>query len=575
MKKTVTINLAGLIFNIDEDAYAHLKNYLDTIRSYFGESEGRDEIMTDVEARIAEILQEKQKEGRQVVIMSDVHEVIEAMGQPEDYLGEEFEGESKRSGHSGSSHHQSTNRRRLFRDPDNMVVGGVCSGIGHYFGIDPIWIRLAFVVAVLTLGTGILLYIILWLIIPKAKSSLDRLEMRGEPVNLHNIGKTVEEEIDNVKKNYEDYRYGGGYDRDRDRVKNGFQRFFSFLGDIFKRLFQAIGKIFGLFLILLGAIVLTALVVGLFTSLGQVNFGWDEGATAYSTLELSSFFFDSGALMYTAIAGIVLLVGIPFLALLYSGLILLFGAPRTGRRVGITLTLAWVLGIGLTGYAALKTSADFSKPDSKVEKIPLEFTEGDTLVLNAERRKLKLLSENDGFEDFGEVFKLEGDEARLGDVKLTIEKSPTSNASLEIIRSARGRHFEEAMARAENIDYQIEWRANQLILDREFTIPIDDKWRDQEVEIVLLIPENHTVYLASGLEGMLQGVKNYTRTKSWRMLNHHWTMTDSGLVSEEILYNLRDQIDDANRLYEEIEILEQEEEEIVPDNTEQGEELSQ
>ena len=118
------------------------------------------------------------------------------------------------------------------------------------------------------------------------------------------------------------------------------------------------------------------------------------------------------------------------------------------------------------------------------------------------------------------------------------------------------------MARAENIDYQIEWRANQLILDREFTIPIDDKWRDQEVEIVLLIPENHTVYLASGLEGMLQGVKNYTRTKSWRMLNHHWTMTDSGLVSEEILYNLRDQIDDANRLYEEIEILEQEEEEI-------------
>ena len=563
MKKTVTINLAGLIFNIDEDAYAHLKNYLDTIRSYFSESEGRDEIMTDIEARIAEMLQDKLKNGRQVVILSDVQEVIEAMGQPEDYLSEEFEGDNKETATPGSSQFRNSTRRRLFRDPDNTVIGGVCSGIGHYFGIDPIWIRLAFIIAVLTLGTGVLLYIILWIIIPKAKSSLDRLEMRGEPVNFHNIGKTVEEEIDNVKKNYEDYRYGGGYDRDRDRIKNGFQRFFSFLGDLFKRLFQAIGKIFGLFLILLGAAVLTALVVGLFTSLGQINLGWDEGTTAYSTIELARFFFDSSGLMYTAIAGIVLLVGIPFIALLYSGFILLFGAPRTGRGVGIGLTLFWILGVILTGYAALKTSADFSKPDSHVEKVPLEFIQGDTLVLNAERRKLKLLSENDGLEDFAEVFKLEGDEARLGDVEFTIEKSPTTHASLEIIKSARGRHFEEALSRAENIDYHFELRANQLVLDRDFTIPIDDKWRDQEVEIVLLIPENHTVYLASGLDGMLHGVENYTRTKSWRMLNHYWTMTDSGLVSEEILYDLRDKIEDANRLYEDIEIIEQENKEIV------------
>ena len=123
----------------------------------------------------------------------------------EDYLSEDIDEQPNHSSHShsystGHQQTQSTINKRLFRDTDSGMVGGVCSGISHYFGMDPIWFRLAIVLSVLFLGTGVFLYIILWIIMPEARTSAEKLSMKGEPVTFDNIGKTVEEEINNVKK---------------------------------------------------------------------------------------------------------------------------------------------------------------------------------------------------------------------------------------------------------------------------------------------------------------------------------------------------------------------------------------
>lgn len=201
MNKVFNINLGSLPFTIDEDAYEHLGNYLKTIHQHFRSSEGYEEITTDIEARMAELFQERLGD-RPIVTIKDVKNVIAIMGTPEDFGAEPLGEEAPKSSTSSSSDKWKLKTgKRLFRNPEEEVIGGVCSGIAAYFGIqDPLWVRLLFVLFAFTGGFAIPLYIILWAILPKAETASDRLAMRGDPVNVSNIGKIIEEELENVSK---------------------------------------------------------------------------------------------------------------------------------------------------------------------------------------------------------------------------------------------------------------------------------------------------------------------------------------------------------------------------------------
>ncbi|MEM8906507.1 MAG: PspC domain-containing protein [Bacteroidota bacterium] len=193
MNKVFNINLGGYPFTIDEDAYSHLSNYLDTIHQHFLSSDGYEEITADIENRIAELFQEKLN-GRAIVTMKDVREAIIVMGTPEDFGAAPID---ERTASSGKTDYRTG--KRLFRNPEDEVVGGVCSGIAAYFGIeDPLWVRLLFVLITLSGGFGIPVYLILWAILKKAETASDRLAMRGKSINVSNIGKIVEEEIDHI-----------------------------------------------------------------------------------------------------------------------------------------------------------------------------------------------------------------------------------------------------------------------------------------------------------------------------------------------------------------------------------------
>lgn len=235
MKKTININLAGFVFYIDEDAYEALQKYLNNIRTYLGSTEGREEIIDDIESRIAELFSEKQK---QVITLIEVNEVIEVMGQPEDYMSEE-EPEEKAAGQQSN--------KRLYRDPDNTVLGGVCSGVGHYLSIDAVWIRLIFLAMVWS-GVSILFYFILWAIIPKAETTAQKLEMKGKAATFSNIEDYVRKGYENVKDDFKNVDFKGA----GEKAKQGASGFFAFLGELISKFFSALGKLLNLIANILG-----------------------------------------------------------------------------------------------------------------------------------------------------------------------------------------------------------------------------------------------------------------------------------------------------------------------------------
>jgi len=229
MNKVFNINLGGYPFTIDEDAYEHLNQYLDAIHGHFNSSEGYEDITSDIEARMAELFQE-QASGRPIVTLKVVKNAIGIMGTPEDFGAEPLEQRSyanqdSHSDASTGSKSKSKSRfktgKRLFRNPDDEVVGGVSSGVAAYFGIaDPLWVRIAFIVATVSGGFGIPVYLVLWAILPKAESSSDRLSMKGEPINIENIAKTVEEEIEGLSHKLSDI--GSEFSKKKELVEPDF-----------------------------------------------------------------------------------------------------------------------------------------------------------------------------------------------------------------------------------------------------------------------------------------------------------------------------------------------------------------
>ena len=189
----MTVNIGGRVYHIDDDAFEVLNDYLSRVKKELSKDEGGSEIYEDIENRIGELFNDRLRDNRQVITLSDVKEIIDVMGQPEDISGGR-EGEDRKKG--GSSYH------RMFRDPDNRIIGGVCSGLAAYWRVDPTIVRIIFVILSVFGMAGVLIYLILWIILPEATTVAQKLEMRGEPVNLSNIGEFFRQEFENVKRSF-------------------------------------------------------------------------------------------------------------------------------------------------------------------------------------------------------------------------------------------------------------------------------------------------------------------------------------------------------------------------------------
>jgi len=196
MNQTKTVNLAGINFYLDNDAYIKLDEYLSQLKKHFNNQEGGDEIMRDIENRIAEIFQGKISNPQEVISLSIVQEVITTLGKPGDFdQDEEGEGSPRQRSHNYT--------KRLYRDMDNRMLGGICSGLGAYLNLDPVLIRVIFLVAILS-GISLLVYLVLWIVIPPALTTSEKIEMQGNPVNIENIEKVIRQEMNNLKNTFDD-----------------------------------------------------------------------------------------------------------------------------------------------------------------------------------------------------------------------------------------------------------------------------------------------------------------------------------------------------------------------------------
>lgn len=203
MKKTLNINLGGQVFTIDEDAYQLLNRYLDDLKLHFRKNIGYEEIMQDIEYRMSELFCEKNRLGYQIITIEMVETTINQVGKPEE-LGSEEENET----HSPQSETNNTFeekqcKKRLYRNIDDQILGGVSSGIAAYIGCDPVWIRLLFFILLFFWGITAGVYILLWIIVPAAKTTAQKLEMQGKCVTIDNIGKSVTQDHERTDFNKE------------------------------------------------------------------------------------------------------------------------------------------------------------------------------------------------------------------------------------------------------------------------------------------------------------------------------------------------------------------------------------
>lgn len=224
MKKTINTNIAGVIFNVEEDAFAKLDNYLGSVKNHFASNPDSDEIVADIENRIAE--QFLQASGpSKIVNIAEVEQLMRIMGEPAD-----FEKESE----SAPKTAVRPVRKRLFRDQENGIVGGVCAGLAAYFGIEPNIIRLLFVIVVLVGGSGILVYLLLWIAVPEAKTPDEKLEMRGEPLSMDHLREKIRSYQD--KAAHQSKSLG----QTSNRILN---KFLKAIGAVIRAFFAAIGGI--------------------------------------------------------------------------------------------------------------------------------------------------------------------------------------------------------------------------------------------------------------------------------------------------------------------------------------------
>ncbi|MFC4720981.1 PspC domain-containing protein [Geojedonia litorea] len=539
MNKTVNINLAGIFFHIDEDAYLKLQRYLEAIKRSFTDSQGRSEIIADIEARIAELFGERVQNEKQVISVNLVDEVIAIMGQPEDYLVDDeiFEDEPKHK-----STPRSTSSKKLFRDTDNSYVGGVASGLGHYLGIEAVWVRLIWILLALgSGGTFILIYILFWVLVPEAVTTAEKLTMTGEPVNISNIEKKIKDGFDTVSQTVSDTVKHMDLPKQGNKIKSSSKSFFDTIGDIIMFFLTVFAKFIGVILIIVGAATLISLIIALFT-VGVADVihipGFDlvDAANAANTpvwlVSLLTLF----------------IVGIPFFFVFYLGLkILVNNLKSIGNIAKFSLLGIWLVSIIGMFIIGIKQASEHAFDASVTSNEQLYITSADTLKIGMKGNSAysKYFGRHSSF--FKTVYD-ENDNKVIyrTDIRLIVRSTKDSVASISIEKSAHASDYQKAKVRAQNINYNYALSGNYLELDSYLTTPFENKFGEQEVEVILYLPEGMVFYAEDNTYTFHRNSSYYRDILDNGMEEHYLQVIDNDVICLDCDDNFKVRVKDHN-----------------------------
>ncbi len=560
MKKVININFQGRVIPIEETAYDILKQYIDSLRRYFTNEEGRDEIMNDIEGRIGELFMEKLKSGINCITDEEVNNIIAGMGTPEDFEAQGADVSPATESVKSGTNFNNRKRAGFFRNSDDKILAGVCSGLANYLGIDPVIMRIAFVLLfgalfwvyiilwivvpsrsiqsnitkrlyrsadqkmlggvaggvaayfnidiwiprlifafpfILALISGgfhtlwwhwdfgfvpriisgsfgwtmFISYIILWIAVPVANSSSEKLEMRGEKVNLNSIVNTVKSDIETAATS----------------VKKSTSSSVSGLGNIIRILFKA-AFIFAFTIV---AIVLFSIFIGLLF-----------GSVALAPLK--GFIFDSSLVNVFAWATLILLFLLPLIGLITWAIRRLMGVRTKKHSLGISFVALWILGFVSAIMLFFMVARNFKRSSQLKEEQISIVQPMHKLMIDAEKRDWKN-RHNDFFgmdidNDF--PFYSKGDDSlSLNTVRINMVKSNDSLFHVYRILGSQGRTTEDAARSAAKIIFEPIQSDSVIIFPQGFFISREDKFRNQRVSIVVEVPVGKNISFGEGIAG--------------------------------------------------------------------------
>jgi len=482
MKKTVSINLNGQVFVIDEDAFNELNTYLDAIANRFKNTEESAEIISDIEARIAELFSEFISASKQSITIVDVFKVIGILGKPNEF-GEEFQEQNRQSYET----HDENYKKSLYRDPDNRIIGGVAAGIAAWMNIDPVIMRVLFVVSFFVFGP--LLYFILWIIIPLARTPSQRLEMRGEEVNLNNIERIIREEFQQVKNSLKNLKKK----ENRRRIEHEFSSIFEGVA----RIFHLFGKIIlGFFVAIFMFIFM--IFIGIMTHIIPFDFLTTH---CNSTAPISNIFhvFISQSSSILLFWGIFLFVGTILLSIIINLVKIITGNYRSWWLLNSIFTALTLIGLALIIYSTVKEATHFNVSTEIKRRNDILINKNDTLnlVISSDlidsfpnEKSIYKINDNGDFS-----FSILSNKCHFKNGKLSIfnntelhfEQSKSDSTYIEITKKACGNSLNEAEENCNKINFTWSINKNTLHITPHFLLT-NTKWRNQKLNAVIFIP---------------------------------------------------------------------------------------
>ena len=521
MKKTVTANIGGLNFYIEEEAYEKLSYYLESIKNAMKGDEGYEEVMADIEGRIAELLRSSKPDESMVVDMKDVDRIIDVMGSPEVIAGEDPEDGQ----HSEKTKSEEKAEKRFYRDGDDKVIAGVCSGIAAYFNWDATWVRVIFAILILSYGFGIWAYIILWIVSPEAKTTAEKLKMRGKDVTLENIKAMANDLAENVKKMSKDKDFEG--------VKKQTNKVFEAIGNFFNFLVELIKKAFGLILFLLSfALIAVAFLVT--TQQGSVTHirHQNDEAIHYdlSVQNITDYFFDNQILTYTALIAVFFIIAIPAFGIFTSGRRLVYNYTPKRRNAFFSGSFFWIVSVLVLAGTLVVTAMEYKEANfMEYQVTELKSIDSDTLYI-----------ENTG--DCKDVYfhhiLLKNPESELKTYKiskpyLSIRQASDTLFSLRIRKESRGSSSNKALTHAESIDFNVALNDSLLTFDEFWSFQRTGKYRAQEIHAELRVPRGKKVSFKNDCSCILKNAEGIKLPYTEEKLKGYWEMRGSGLRAVE------------------------------------------
>lgn len=475
MKKTYNINLNSQVFCIDEDACAQLQNYIETLEKYYLAEEDGKEIMADIESRIAELFREfLQKSHKEVISQTEINQVIEIMGTPDVIIDEDSEHKAPRK----------TTSRKLYRDADNAMLGGVASGLAAYMNISAGWVRLAFIISVFFYGMTAIVYIVLWIVLPKAITAKQKLEMKGENINVSNIEKNIRDTYNDVKKN--------------SKLRHSFE----FIGRKLSDFFLTLGEIIGKFLSVIGHILaVIGLLTGIFFFLGS---SWVLLFTHHFSPENYNMFLQYACApisVWLIKLLFFLLFNIPMLLLAYFSAAYLFKFQGHRGTVFLVSTAIWVLTCFASFFLASYYFCNYTQSYEDEVKTSLVTSDTTNRQVNVKFNRLCSPKYGKAINCSLDSYILycpqeqDQDSALLFlKPRITFEKTNLPRPLLIVEKKANGISGNDAAANTENARYQYEWKNDTLYLNNYFTL-FGNKWRMNDIAVRVLIPQNYYLNL--------------------------------------------------------------------------------